>query len=332
MNSLNKILMGLLGLQVVLLLGMTLGGSEDRLALAEAVEILPGLEAAKVTTVEIFGPSQDGDAQERVKLARKGDDWVLPEKDDFTVKGQEVEGLLSKVASLRSRNRVLTGPTYHEKLEVSDEAYRRKIVLSSGGEEKTLFVGTSPRFKNVHVRAAGEDAVYQVGELSESDAGSRAWNWVDRTYVKVAKDELWSIALENEHGKIQLDKDPTSGAWAVLGMKKPVDDTKVDGLVADVGDIGLEAPVGRSPPDGADLGQVATVTVVTGTSTIAGTPPPTTETLTIQIGQKVGDSDRRYVKASSSEYVAEVAEWELKKLIETKRADLAQEEKKDEDK
>ncbi|MEL6184734.1 MAG: DUF4340 domain-containing protein, partial [Myxococcota bacterium] len=191
MNTLNKILVGLLGVQVVVLLGMTLGDTDDRLALAEAVDLFPGLEAPKVTTLEVFGPSRDGDAQERVKLARRGDGWVLPEKDDFPVKGQEVDVLLGKLAGLRSRNQVLTGSEYHEKLEVADTAYRRRVVMSSGDEERVLFIGTSPSFKNVHVRRAGEDAVYQVSELSESDAGSRAWNWVDRSYVKIPKEQLW---------------------------------------------------------------------------------------------------------------------------------------------
>lgn len=331
MTTVNKALIGLLALQIVVLLGMGLGGGSDRLALAEAVDLLPGLEASKVTTLKIFGPSKDGAGQEQVELVRKGDGWVIGGADDFPAKKAEVERLVDTLAALRSRNEVLSGATYHEKLEVAAEAYRRKVVVASGSESQTLFVGSSPSFKNVHVRRDGNDTVYQVADLSESDAGARAWSWVDRTYVKIPKEELWSVTVENEHGKIQLDRDPASNAWAALGVKKALDTSVVDGLVADVRDIGLETPVGKSAPAGAELGKAAKVTLVTGSSTIAGVPPSTTETVVIEVGTKVDGKDRRWARASTSPYVVEVAGWEVKKLVETKREDLIkkEEEKKD---
>lgn len=331
MSTVNKGLLGVLILQVVILLGMTLGGGSDRLALSEAVALFPGLEPEKVTAIEIYGPSKDGEGQESVKLARKGDGWVIAGADDFPAKKDEVKSLISTLAGLRSRNQVLTGSTYHEKLEVAEDAYRRKIVLTTGGEKMTAFLGTSPSFKNIHVRKAGDDAVYQASNLSESDAGARAWNWVDRTYVKIPKEQVWAVTLKNEHGTLQLERDPNGDNWAVLGVKKELDKFKVEGIVNDARDIGLEAPVGKAEKDEYGLGEAATVTLVTGTSTIAGAPPETTETVTVRIGKKLDGKDRRYVKASTSEYVVESAGWEVNKLVDAKREDLIKEEEKKDD-
>jgi hypothetical protein len=329
-SKLNQGLIGLLVVQLLVLVGTSFGEGRARLALSEPVEILPGLEPAKVEKLTIYGPSEDGEGQEQVTLARAGDGWVIPGADDFPAKGEEVDNLLSTLAELRSRNEVLTGSTYHEKLKVAADAYRRRIELVMGGETTTLFMGTSPSFKSLHVRREGADSVYQVDGVSESDAGARAWSWVDRTYVKYPKDEVWSVTVKNEHGTLQLDRDPTSDTWAALGVEGDLDTTAVEGLVNDARDIGLEAPVGKTEEDAYALGEAATVTLVTGSSTVAGAPPKETETVTIRVGDEVEGKKRRYVKASTSEYVVEAAAFEVKKLVETKRADLEAEDE-DED-
>ena len=322
MNTTNKILTGLLTLQVLILLGMGFGGGRSRLALSETIDLLPGVEVAKISTLEILGPSKNVAVQDKVKLERKADGWVVADSDDFPAKKTEIEELLKTLVGLKSRNKVLSGRTYHEKLEVSDEAYRRKVILTVGSETKTLYIGSSPSFKNIHVRVDGDDAAYQVTGLAESDAGARAWNWVERKYHTVPKEEVWSVTLKNQHGQIQADRDPASDTWAVLGLDKPTDKTKVDSLVSDAREIGLESPVGKSIKPEYKFDEGATLTLVTGTATVAGSPPPSTTSIMVQIGSQVGDKNRHYVKASSSPYVIEAANWEVSKLLELKQADL----------
>lgn len=330
MNNLNKGLLGALAVQVILLAGLNLAKNpQGRLALPEPVVLVDGLEAEKVTEVQILGPSKDGEKQESVRLVRKGDGWVIGGADDFPAKGEEVKRLLGTLTGLTSRNLVLEGRTFHGKLEVGEEAYRRKIVLTSGSETTTLFLGTSPSFKSLHVRRGGDDAVYLVDSLSESDAGARAWNWVDRSYLRIPKEQVWSVTVKNEHGELKLDRDPVTNAWAMLGAKRPLDSSKVDGIVNDARDLGLETPVGKTAKPEFELGAGATVTMVTGTSTISGAPPKTTETVTLEVGAKVAGSERRYARASTSPYIVEVASYEVSKLVDAKANELL--EKKDED-
>lgn len=321
MNTSNQLLSVLLGLQIAALVGMGYGSTrQNRLALSESVELFPKLSVSDVDTLEIFGPP--GENQETVKLKRSGEEWVIPNADNFPAQKADIENLITSVIGLKSRNQVLTGSTYHTKLEVAESDYRRKLVMGTSNGDQVVYLGSSPSFKNIHIRRSDDDTVYQVTGLSESDAGSRAWNWVNRNYVSYPEEEVWSITLKNEHGSFQLDKDPASNTWALVGEDTELDTDKINELVNDAREIGLEAPIGKEAKAEYKLGETATLTLTVGTSTIANTPPKATKDVTLQVGKKFEDKDRRYFKSSESEYVVEVAGWELKKLLETKRDDL----------
>ena len=72
----------------------------------------------------------------------------------------------------------------------------------------------------------------------------------------------------------------------------------VDDLVRKARSVNMESPVGKTIELEHGLGQpAATVRLVVGTSTIAGTPPPSTETRSFRVGAKVTGQSRYYIKA-----------------------------------
>ncbi|MGF1511754.1 MAG: DUF4340 domain-containing protein [Myxococcota bacterium] len=319
MNRLNQALLGLLGLQVVVLLGLTFA-QEDQLSV-QSRSLFPELEPEQVNRVEIQGPS--GDAEESVRLVRKGTDWVLEDADAYPAKGSEVDSFLDKVADLMSRTTVLNSPRYHEKLEVSADKYERKVALHTGAGTTTFYLGTSPSFKNTHLRIEGEDEVVLVNGFGTSDAGNRAWNWVDRTYVDIPKDQVWAVELTNENGNIKLERDPVSNQWALLGSTEKIKSTEVDTLVNKARSVNLETPVGTTVKPSFGLEEpTAVVKLTVGTSTIAGTLPPTTEVKTLSVGAEIENKNRRYVKSSESEYVVQVADYAVDPLLEKTKDDL----------
>lgn len=313
MNRGNQILAGLLALQAVLLIGMNIG-SDDRMAV-KSQQLFGDLDVDQVTRIEIEGPP--GEEQESVTLARTGNDWVIATADDYPAKTEEVDELLDTMADLRSTTVVVTRDTYHDKLKVSEDDFNRHVTLTVDGEPVELFIGTSPSFKNTHVRLAGSDDVYLVPDLALGDVAERAWNWVERSYVDIAEDEVWSVDVENEQGRLRLDRDPVSGLWAAVGSDAPLKKSAVDDLVRKARSINLEAPVGKTvkPEHGLEEPE-ALVRLTVGTSTIAGTPPPTTETRTIRIGAKVEGQSRYYVKADDNPYVVEAEQYAVKPLVE----------------
>lgn len=331
MSKQNLILTGLLLGQVLLILGMRLGGGEE--TLSKPVTVLEGYDADKVTKIEILGAPKDGDGpdQSSITLSKSGATWGVATADDFPADQQKVKDFLATLGKMKSRSTVVTSSKYHEKLEVAPDKYQRKVTITQDGKEKTFYVGTSPSFKNLHIRVDGQDDVLLVNEVSTGDFSDRAWGWVDRKYVKHDKKNVWAVKIENQKGKIELEKNPQDDTWIAAGLEGAPKKTTVDDLVRKASQINLEEPVGKQVKPEYELGKLATVTLVTGTSTVAGAAPPSTETTTIQIGKKLESENRYYVKSSKNDYVIKAASWAIEPLVQKTKADLV-DEKKDSEK
>ncbi len=327
MNKTNKILIALLMLQATVLMGMRLKSSDSEQKRNERTKIFAGIDAESITALQIWGPPKKGDGpdQSTVGLEKKNGVWGLANADHYPANDESVKELVKKLVGLTSRTTVLTGSKYHDKLEVSPETYQRKLTVKFGSEERTFYFGTSPSFKAVHVRQDGQDDVLLVNDFGTNDLGERAWNWVERKYHDVPDDEVWQVTLQNAKGELRLDRDPTSRQWAALGVEGELDTSVINNIVSKSRSVNLEAPVGKGvkPAYGFDSPQ-ATITLTVGTSTIAGTPPPTTKTVTFKVGAAAPGKKKEYfVKSSLSEYVARVGEWAVKPLVEKGREDLA---------
>jgi hypothetical protein len=328
-TNLNKLLAGLLVAQLALVVGGKLAGRDQAMTM-KTVTVLEGLDPAQVDKVAIWGPPKQGEgpAQESVALAKVNGAWSIDGADGFPADDAKVKDLLDSLKGLTSRTVVLEGAKYHQKLEVSAEKFQRKVTLTAGGKDRTFYVGTSPSFKNSHVRVDGSDQVLLVNEFGTNELGSRAWHWVDRKFLDIPADQVWAVSVQNAQGTIQLEKDPASSAWAALGVPGALDTATVDDLVRKARTVNLETPVGKTvkPEYGLDA-PLATVTLTTGTSTIAGTPPTATEKVTLQIGKKLGAENQYFVKSSKSEYVVRVASWGLEPLVSKGPADLLKKDK-----
>ncbi len=323
MTGLNKILAALVVAQAGLLVGLQMQG-EDTLKVT-SVTVLEGLDTSKVTQLSIWGAPKEGSgpAQESVVLDKVNGAWTIGSTDGFAADGKKVDELLKTLEGLRSQTVVLEGAAYHNKLEVSADKYQRKVTLQAGETTQTFFVGSSPSFKNVHVRLEGSDQVLLVNEFGSAQIGSRAWHWVDRTYQDIPEDQVWQVRVDNSKGSLQLDKDPTSLAWAVLGQDGEVDAAAVKSLVGKARTINIEAPVGKTEaPEYGLASPLATVTLTTGTSTIAGAPPPSTSEVTLKVGKKLEADNQYYLKASNNPYVVKVAAWAVTPLLEKGKEDL----------
>jgi hypothetical protein len=329
MNKQNLMLAALLGAQILLIMGMRLGGDDH--VISKSVAFLEGYDPDKVTKIQIHGApkEKDGPPPESITLEKSGSTWGIATADSFPADQTKVKEFLEKLKKMNYRNKVVTSAKYHEKLEVAEDKYQRKVTITQDGKDRTFYVGTSPSFKSLHVRLDGSDDVLLANEVSTSDFSERAWGWVDRAYVKHDAKDVWAVKIQNEKGTIELEKNPQDSTWIAPGVTGALKKSTVDDLVRKAGQINLEEPVGKEAKPEYELGKLATVTLVTGTSTIAGVPPPKTETTTIQIGKKLEKENRYYVKSSSSDYVVEVASWAIDPLVQKTKADLREEEKKD---
>ncbi len=330
-SNTNRILFVLLLVQGALIMGMRFSG-EQKLQLRSR-KVLENFDPEKVTQIEILGAPKDkadGPPQNSVALSKVGATWGLANSDNYPANKDKIDEFLKKLGKLKSHTVVLRKSTYHPKLEVSKDKFQRQISITHDGKPMKFFVGSSPSFKNVHFRMDGEDEVLLVNDFSTSDVGDRAWSWVDREYLKFKKDDVWSLKLKNKKGAIDLEKNPQDSNWVSPNISKPLKKSTVDELVQKASAINLETPVGKTEkPEYGLQDPLATVTLVTGTSTVSGNPPPSTQIHTIRVGKKLEKENRYYVKASNSEYVVQVAGWAISPLVEKTKADLIDEPKAD---
>jgi hypothetical protein len=145
-----------------------------------------------------------------IELKRQNGKWILPEDEGFPANQSAVTGLLDKLTVLQKGWPVATTDEAAQHFKVADDNFERKLTLSSGGKTvATLYVGTSPGYRKVHVRPAGEDSVYSVA-FNAWEANAKPDDWIDQDILKldpktVQRIDMSGIVLEREGDKLKLD-------------------------------------------------------------------------------------------------------------------------------
>lgn len=135
------------------------------------------------------------DGENRVILGRRDGRWVLPDSGDFPADQKAVIGLLDKLAALEKGWPVATTGSAARRFKVDEEEFERKLTLLSGEERLTeLYVGTSPGFRKVHVRPAGEDPVYSV-TFNSWEANATADDWIDKQVLSLGENEVVRVEM-----------------------------------------------------------------------------------------------------------------------------------------
>ena len=125
---------------------------------------------------------QLSDTDTTLTLTRTEHGWQLP--DELPVDEARLTPLLSRLAQLPAGWPVTTSANSKQRFEVADDEFQRQLRLYQGDDlNAELFLGTSPGFRKVHARRAGEDAVYSV-QLNSSDFPTEADGWLDKALIR----------------------------------------------------------------------------------------------------------------------------------------------------
>jgi Domain of unknown function (DUF4340) len=230
-NKVNRILLGVLAFQVALVAFVFLRGDDTGIGTLEP--LVPGFTGDKVERVRIFDrtsksatpdPAEpedekedEGDkkgkpgAQPAVDLVKKGENWTLASHFNYPVDAQRVSELLDKVEAMRSRAPIASGKARQKQLEVADDSYQRKVVVTTGGKDVTFYLGASSGQRQTSVRLSGSDEIHGVTGLTAQGVGARASSWVDTAYVDVQAERLASFDVVNESGSFHFEK--SDDAW-----------------------------------------------------------------------------------------------------------------------
>jgi hypothetical protein len=196
------ILGGLLVLQLAVAVGLNVSKQDYRAF--EPEDKLLSFDAETMDGIRI-----DGDADTHVVLHKQDSQWRLPGLHDFPADQGNVKHLLERLAQLKKGWPVATTPGAAKRFKVAETSFERKLTLSH--HEKalaTLYVGTSPGFRKVHVRLPNENDVYAV-EFNTYEVGVKPEDWIDKAILThpahdIQRVELPGFTLQQQDDKLEV--------------------------------------------------------------------------------------------------------------------------------
>lgn len=239
MTKFQKILAGLLAFQIVLIAIVFL---TNRSAIASNNPLLPDFTVETVTGLTITNNSGS-----QIKMEKIGDEWVLPEKDNYPVEGQNVSDLLDEIALIRDNRLVTTTSASHKRLQVADTEFQGKLEITTSSGTSILYVGSSPAANSTHIRLASSDSVYLTNAISASRVDPAYTNWINTSLVQIAAANVSNIAVTTANGSFHFSKDENSN-WTSpeLSGDESIDASKWSSLLSGFTSIRLVEPVSKT--------------------------------------------------------------------------------------
>ena len=335
LNRSNITLAAALVIQIVLL-AISVGArtvTEDR----TAQPLLPGFQADDVSRLVIVD-----DLDNTLTIARSDEGWALPAADDFPVNGDKADELLAGIAGLDTSRLVASNRANFARLEVADNAFRRKISLVGGDETSVIYLGGSAGADTVYTRLDGEDKAYLGSGLSAWEASSQVSGWIDASYVSVPQEDLISIKASNANGSFEFER--TDGNWRYLGLPEgeTFEDTLMPGILRNASSIRMVEPLGRDLLDEYGLDEPKVTVEVEYRQVVEAEADNeeneadsaedesedteealsySTESYTLAFGAQVDDGNI-VLKSSTSDYFVTVREYALDAFSDLDHADF----------
>ena len=174
--------------QLVLAAILTFSGRDTgTFASKESLLDLKLIEVDKITIEEKDKPV--------LVLEKQDEYWQMPGNFDFPVDQDKIGKVTDKLFGINKSWPVATTEAAWKRFKVSGDNFERKMVFSKGDNAiNTLYIGSSPSYRKVHVRLNDQDEVYSV-EFSTFEVGSASNDWEDKSYLHVERDQITELVL-----------------------------------------------------------------------------------------------------------------------------------------
>ena len=219
----------LLLMQIALAVALNMTGSQSR-DVSPAAPLF-GFAPDTVTALDIAGPSG-----ERLTIRKTDAGWILPEHFDAPASGEQVNGLLAKLADLKQGLAVATSDEAAKRFKVTETVFERHVVVKKGEETVAdLYVGTSPGFRQVQARKAGAPEIVTVA-LNTFDLETAADKWLDKNLFRLKQEEMDALVFA---GFTLQKKDKN---WQLAGLEEGKETAKdgADDLVNGVSGLTIQ--------------------------------------------------------------------------------------------
>ncbi|MCL6512156.1 MAG: DUF4340 domain-containing protein [Anaerolineae bacterium] len=312
MNRRNQILAALLIVQLIV--GVLAVVLPAQAAQTQSRPLLEQLTDADVTALTI---REQPDKE--VRIARKDDQWVLPDVDDYPVDKTKVTELLSKLTGIQVSKPVLTTAGGHARLQVADDTFNRRVDLTTNKGERTLFFGPA-RGGSAHVRLAGSDDVFLTTRLAPFDIASDLTSWINTIYFTSTQQEVGKVTITNITGTLAFQRNLADG-WEFKGLAagEAFNPSRLETILSRVSSLYMTRPLGKIEKPEYGLSRPTAVLTLTLKSDVSGLQP-----LVLKIGAR-DDKDNTYVvKSSSSPWYVRVNGFIVEDIVNARREDFLQ--------
>jgi hypothetical protein len=231
----NRYLTAVFALQLAVVLGVYLSGQQDAQA-----KISQQLVSATDTVERLQIVAENGN---KVVIARADGQWRLPDYHQLPADQGKVTRILDKLQQTQLNWPVTTQASSHQRFKVEDDGFVRKVALGSPADEQTLLLGSSPGFRQLHLRRDGEDEVYAV-KLNSYDFPAKGDDWLDKSLLRIS-DEI--TALKGSDFELQRDQDQ----WRFEDLAQSVNDEQVTELLTALKQLNVSGVSDLAPGEGA---------------------------------------------------------------------------------
>jgi hypothetical protein len=125
------------------------------------------------------------DKETEVVLKKDNDRWQMPNWHQLPVNPDKLDSVLKQLAELKSGWPIATSSSSHQRFEVAEDKFQRRITLKQQGQPiADFFLGTSPGFRKVHFRLHDDNKVYSVA-LNSYDFPVKFNDWLWKKLLAV---------------------------------------------------------------------------------------------------------------------------------------------------
>lgn len=295
MTKNQKILGGVLIVQVLLVVLVFLTG---RPAPVNNEPLLTNFNADSVTKLSV-----EDNQGNQIVLEKQGDQWVMPEAGDYPAINETINDTLKKISEIQTDRLVTRTADSHQRLQVADDDFIRKINVTQDGRDFTIYLGSTPAPGSTHIRLSTDDKVYLTNAVNANQFSATASNWIDTSYVQLASDTIQSVSVKNQEGSLEFNKD-ADGNWqqANLPVGMVFNSTTFGSAISAISNLRMVAPAGTELMENYQLNNPQAKIVITYQD---GENPE--ETIDLSIGGKDENGLNYYALSSNAAYVVKIS-------------------------
>ncbi len=220
MDRTIKILAGVLTLQLIGAAGLMF--SSDAFDRAAESPRFINVDASLIDEIVVSAPDK-----ESVILRRVDESWTLPEHENLPVDEDKRSAAMERLVNSKAAWPVATSASAAERFEVTEDNHQRRVVLrSDGGDLLEFYLGTSPGFRQVHARRAGDDDIFAI-DFNNSELPTAADDWLDKKLLQPSG-EITAI----ETRAFKLTKQDDKWSLEALSQDTETDESKADSLAS----------------------------------------------------------------------------------------------------